>query len=89
MSHLVGGERIGTVEVAEDFYGVLVCAKVGKHPVEMFLNVQCLYRHLVAVEGHKTRFHAESTRLVESSATRLCAQLAEIGDIHFAKSVEI
>ena len=55
----------------------------------MFLYVECLHVYLVAVESHETGFYAEGASLVETSATGLCPQFAQVGDVHFAESVKV
>ena len=83
------GEGISLVEVGEDLDGILLGTKIGKHPVEMFLDIQRTYLDLIAIEGHEIRFHTKGTGLVQTSTTTGGAQLTQIGDVHLAQGVEV
>ena len=87
--HLVGGEGVAAVQVAQDAHRVLLGTEVSKDPVERLLHVEGLYLDLVAVEGHEVGLHAEGAGLVQTSAARRCAQLAHVGDVHLAQRVEV
>ena len=72
---LGGGEGIGLVQVGQYLDSILLGTKVGKDPVEMFLDIQRAHLDLIAVEGHEVGLHTEGTGLVETSATATGTQL--------------
>ena len=86
---LVRCEGIGLVQVRQDADSVFLGTQVGKHPIEGLFHIERLHLYLVTVESHEVGLHTESTRLVQTTATRRGAQLAQIGDVHLAQCVQV
>ena len=86
---LTGGKGIATVQVTQNLHCILLAAKVGKDPVKGLLDIERLHLNLVTIEGHEIRFHAKSTSLIKTAAARRGTQLADVGNIHLAKRIQV
>ena len=80
---------IGFVQVRKNTDGVLLCAEVGKDPIEMFLHIEGTHLNLVTIEGHQVGFDTEGTGLIQTTTTATGAQFTKIGDVHLAQRVQI
>ena len=83
------GEGVSLVQVGKDLDGVLLCAQVGKHPVEMLLHIQRTDLDLITVERHQVWFHTKSTGLIQTTATATGTQLTQVGDIHLTQGIQV
>ena len=82
-------EGIGLVEVRQNLNRVLLCAEIGKNPVEMFLHIERAHFDLIAIECHQVGLHTKGASLVESPTATTGAQLTQIGDVHLAEGVQV
>ena len=86
---LIGGKRIGFIQVGQNLNGILFTTKVSEDPIKRLLDIQGLNLDLIAIELHQTRLHTEGTCLIQTSTTRRGTQLTYISDIHLAHGVQI
>ena len=82
-------EGISLVEIGENLNGILLGTQIGKHPVEMLLDIQRAHLDLIAIKSHEIGLHTKGTGLVQTATTAGSAQLTQIGDVHLAQRIEV
>ena len=82
-------ERIGFIQVREDFDGIFLSTEIGKHPVQMLLDVQRAHLYLITIECHQVGLDTKGTGLIQTTTTTTGTEFTDIGNIHLTQCVEV